>query len=37
MRNTNTLALPIAIWKVLADANEPMRLGEIIRAMSPAE
>jgi hypothetical protein len=34
MRNTNTLALPIAIWKVLTDADEPMRINEIIREMA---
>ncbi len=34
MRNTNTLALPIAIWKVLTEADEPLRINEIIREMA---
>lgn len=34
MRNTNTLALPIATWKVLTDADEPLRIHEIIREMA---
>jgi hypothetical protein len=33
MPNTNTLALPIAIWKVLTDKDEPLRINEIIREM----
>lgn len=34
MRNTNTLALPIAIWFVLLEADDPMTVDEIIDAMA---
>ena len=34
MRNTNTLALPIAIWAVLLEVDEPMTIHEIIREMA---
>ena len=34
MQPTKTLALPIAIWKVLTDADEPLPIDAIIREMA---